>query len=54
MKDIKRLLSVLGPDRKDLLISCAYVFIETSFELVIPALMADLIDNGYRSMPSRI
>lgn len=46
MKDIKRLLSFLGPYRKDLLIACAFVFIETSFELFIPALMADLIDNG--------
>ena len=46
MHDIKSLLSYLGPYRKDLFIACFFVFIETSFELFIPALMADLIDYG--------
>ena len=46
MNDIKRLMGYLGPYRRNLFIACLFVFIETSFELFIPALMADLIDNG--------
>ncbi len=46
MKDFKRLLSYLGPYRRDMLIGGLLVVIETIFELVIPVLMADLIDVG--------
>lgn len=46
VKDFKRLLSYLGPYRRDLLTGALLVVVETFFELVIPALMADLIDVG--------
>ncbi len=46
MKDYKRLLSYLGPYRRDLLIGALLVVVETFFELIIPVLMADLIDVG--------
>ena len=46
MKDFKRLLSYLGPYRRDMIIGALLVVIETVFELVIPVLMADLIDIG--------
>ena len=46
MKELKRLLSYLGPYRRDLFIGSLLVLVETAFELVIPVLMADLIDVG--------
>ena len=46
MKDFKRLLSYLGPYRRDMIIGALLVVVETIFELVIPVLMADLIDVG--------
>lgn len=46
MKECKRLLSYLGPYRADMLIGAFLVLVETIFELVIPVLMADLIDIG--------
>ena len=46
MKDYKRLLSYLGPYRRDLLIGALLVVVETFFELIIPVLMANLIDVG--------
>ena len=46
MGELKRLLRYLGPYRKDLLIGALLVVVETCFELVIPVLMADLIDVG--------
>ena len=46
MKDLRRLLSYLGPYRRDMFIGALLVLIETVFELVIPVLMADLIDVG--------
>ena len=46
MKDFKRLLSYLGAYRRDMVIGALLVVIETVFELVIPVLMADLIDVG--------
>lgn len=46
MKELKRLLSYLGPYRRDLFIGALLVLVETAFELVIPVLMADLIDVG--------
>ncbi len=49
MKDLKCLLRYLGPYRKDMVIGALLVVIETGFELVIPILMADLIDIGVAS-----
>ena len=46
MRELKKLLGYLGPYRKDLLIGSLLVLVETCFELVIPVLMADLIDVG--------
>ncbi len=46
MGELKRLLRYLGPYRKDLLIGALLVVVETCFELLIPVLMADLIDVG--------
>ena len=46
MKDFKRLLGLLGPYKKNLAAAMLLVLIETSLELVIPTLAADLIDNG--------
>lgn len=46
MKDFKRLLRLLGPYKKNLAAGMLLVFVETSLELVIPMLAADLIDNG--------
>ena len=46
MKDFKRLLGYLGSYRRDLLLGGFLVIVETAFELVIPVLMADLIDVG--------
>ncbi len=49
MHDLKCLLKYLGPYRKDLIIGALMVMIETGFELVIPILMADLIDTGVKN-----
>lgn len=46
MKSLEKLFSLLGKYRKDVIIACILVVIETSFELIIPSMMADLIDNG--------
>ena len=46
MGELRRLLRYLGPYRKDLVIGALLVVIETCFELVIPVLMAELIDVG--------
>lgn len=46
MKDLKRIFSYLGPYRKDLVLGALLVVVETSLELVIPVLMADIIDKG--------
>ena len=46
MMELKRLLSYLGPYRRDLFLGGLLVLVETAFELVIPVLMADLIDVG--------
>lgn len=46
MNDFRKLLSYLGNYRKDLFIAALLVLIETCFELIIPTMMADLIDNG--------
>ena len=49
MKDLKRLFGYLGPYRRDLWLGAALVVIETSFELIIPVLMSDIIDVGVAS-----
>lgn len=46
MKRLKELLSYLGSYRRDLWIAAALVAVETVFELLIPVLMAQLIDVG--------
>lgn len=46
MKSLEKLFSLLGKYRKDVIIACILVVIETSFELIIPSMMADLIDHG--------
>ena len=46
MNDFRKLLPYLGKYRKDLFIAALLVLIETCFELIIPTMMADLIDNG--------
>ena len=46
MKQLRRLLGYLGPYRRDMVIGGLLVLVETCFELVIPVLMADLIDVG--------
>ena len=46
MKDLKCLLSYLGPYRRDMLTAALLIIVETVFELVIPVFMADLIDVG--------
>ena len=46
MKDLKRIFGYLGPYRKDLVFGAFLVVVETSFELVIPVLMAGIIDTG--------
>ena len=46
MNQLKRLLGYLGPYRRDMVIGGALVLVETCFELLIPVLMADLIDVG--------
>ena len=46
MKDFKRLLSYMGPYRRDLAVGMLLVLVETCFELIIPVLMAQLIDVG--------
>ena len=46
MRDFKRLLHYLGPYRRDMLAGGIMVLVEAAFELVIPVLMADIIDVG--------
>ena len=46
MNDLKRIFSHLGPFKKEFLLSVLFVVLETSFELVIPLIMADVIDIG--------
>lgn len=43
---IKRLYPYMKPYRKTFLMACFCVIAETAFELVIPTLMADIIDVG--------
>lgn len=46
MRELRRLLGYLGPYRRDLLIAAVMIILETAFEMVIPVLMADIIDVG--------
>ena len=46
MQDLKRIFSYLGPYRKNIFWGAVFVLIETFFELIIPVLMADVIDVG--------
>ena len=46
MGDLKRLARCLGPYRRDLFLGAFLILVETVFELIIPVLMADLIDVG--------
>ena len=46
MRDFARLLRYLGPYRKDLVIGALMVLVESAFEMVIPVIMADIIDVG--------
>ena len=46
MKDLQRIFAYLGPYRKDLALGAFLVVVESSFEMVIPVLMAGLIDTG--------
>ena len=46
MNDLKRIFSHLGPFKKEFLLAIFFVTVETGFELVIPLIMADIIDVG--------
>ena len=46
MAELRRIFSCLREYRRDLYLGMFLVLVETSFELVIPVLMADLIDVG--------
>ena len=46
MKSLRSLISLLGPYRSSLILACLLIVVETSFELIIPTMMADLIDIG--------
>ena len=49
MHEYRRLGVYLGPYRKDLILAAVLVLAETGFELVIPVLMAAIIDEGIAS-----
>ena len=46
MNDLRRLFSYFGRYRRDVAVACLLVAVETSFELTIPIMMADLVDLG--------
>ena len=46
MKDLKRLLGYMGPYKKDMALGMLLVIVESAFEMVIPILMSDIIDEG--------
>ena len=46
MKDLIQLLRYLGPWKKDLIFSALMALVESGFEMVIPVIMADIIDVG--------
>ena len=49
MKDLKRIFQCLLPYRKPFILAVLFVVVETSFELIIPMIMADIIDVGGES-----
>ena len=46
MNDLKRLYGYMGPYRKDMALGMLLVVIESAFEMVIPILMSNIIDEG--------
>ena len=46
MTELKRILSYLGRYRRDALMGVLLVVVESGFEMIIPILMADIIDVG--------
>ena len=46
MNDLKRLYGYMGPYRKDMALGMLLVVIESAFEMVIPILMSNIIDDG--------
>lgn len=46
MKDLKRILKFTRPYRLDFSLAIFFVVIETSFELIIPMIMAGILDVG--------
>lgn len=46
MLELRRLLAYMGPYRRDALLGALAVALETSIELIIPLLMARIIDEG--------
>ena len=46
LHDLKRIFSHLGPFRREFILSILFIIAETGFELVIPLIMADIIDVG--------
>ncbi|HIW93411.1 MAG TPA: ABC transporter ATP-binding protein/permease [Candidatus Flavonifractor merdipullorum] len=49
MRDLKRIFSHMGHYRRELMAAMVLIFVETGFELVIPLLMADIIDVGVQT-----
>lgn len=49
MQDLKHVFSYLKPYRWDLFLAVGLVFVECIFEMVIPMLMSDLVDQGVPS-----
>ena len=46
MKDLKRLFRYMGPYRRDMFLGMLLVVVESAFEMVIPILMSNIIDEG--------
>ncbi len=46
MKDLKAILKYLMKDKKNFIVTTLLIIVETSFELVIPFLMKDIINEG--------
>ncbi len=46
MNDLKRLFGYIGPYRRDMALGMLLVIVESAFEMVIPILMSDIIDQG--------
>ena len=46
MNDLKRLFGYMGPYRRDMALGMLLVVVESAFEMVIPILMSNIIDQG--------